>query len=52
MSEDFDIRAQQSASDKELDNALRPLRFDDFAGQSKIVENLRVFVQAAAWRVA
>ena len=45
--EEFDIRQQQMASDKELDNALRPLSFDDFAGQGKIVENLRVFVEAA-----
>ena len=37
--EEFDIRQQQLASDKELDNALRPLSFDDFAGQGKIVEN-------------
>ena len=48
--EDFDIRAQQLTSDKELDNALRPLKFDDFAGQGKIVDNLRVFVQAARQR--
>ena len=48
--EDFDIRQQQLNSDKELDNALRPLTFDDFAGQGKIVENLRVFVQAARQR--
>ena len=50
MSEDFDIRQQQLASDKDLDNALRPLRFDDFAGQGKIVDNLRVFVEAARRR--
>ena len=48
--EDFDIRQQQLNSDKELDNALRPLTFDDFAGQGKIVENLRVFVEAARQR--
>ena len=37
-------------TEKEQDNALRPLRFDDFAGQSKIVSNLRIFVEAARMR--
>ena len=45
---DFDIRGQMT--EKEQDNALRPLRFSDFAGQTKIVENLRIFVQAAKLR--
>ena len=45
---DFDIRQQMT--EKEQDNALRPLRFDDFAGQSKIVNNLRIFVEAARMR--
>ena len=45
---DFDIRNQMT--EKEQDNALRPLCFDDFAGQSKIVSNLRIFVQAARMR--
>ena len=34
----------------ELDNKLRPLRFSDFSGQSKIVENLKIFVKAAVMR--
>lgn len=34
----------------EQDKALRPLSFDDFAGQTKVVDNLRVFVQAAKMR--
>ena len=29
----------------ELDKALRPLSFDDFAGQDQILNNLRIFVQ-------
>lgn len=48
MEQEFDIR--QSMSEKEQDNALRPLRFDDFAGQSKIVSNLKIFVEAARLR--
>jgi Holliday junction DNA helicase RuvB len=31
----------------ELERKLRPLSFDDFAGQDKVLENLKVFVQAA-----
>lgn len=31
----------------ELERKLRPLSFEDFAGQEKVLENLKVFVQAA-----
>jgi holliday junction DNA helicase RuvB len=37
-------------SEKEVEKALRPLSFDDFAGQYKIVENIKIFVQAARQR--
>ena len=50
MAEDFDIREQRNQKDKDFENALRPLRFDDFSGQSKVVENLSVFVEAARFR--
>ena len=54
MNEDtFDIRAEQTApspSERDFENALRPLQFDDFSGQSKVVDNLRVFVEAAKYR--
>ncbi|MFC3812334.1 Holliday junction branch migration DNA helicase RuvB [Lacihabitans lacunae] len=36
--------------DKDLDRALRPISFDDFSGQDKILENLKVFVKAAKLR--
>ena len=48
MENEFDIHSQ--LNEKEQDNALRPLRFDDFAGQSKIVSNLKIFVEAARMR--
>ncbi|GAA4011818.1 Holliday junction branch migration DNA helicase RuvB [Hymenobacter fastidiosus] len=38
------------ASEKDFDKALRPLSFSDFAGQDKVVDNLRVFVAAARQR--
>lgn len=52
MTEDFDIREEQrlNSAEKDFENALRPLRFDDFSGQSKVVENLQVFVEAAKYR--
>ena len=53
MDEDFDIREERFASssgEKDFENALRPLRFGDFSGQQKIVENLQVFVDAAKYR--
>lgn len=37
-------------TDKELEVKLRPLNFNDFAGQNRIVENLKVFVSAAKQR--
>ena len=37
-------------ADKEIEKALRPGVFMDFSGQEAIVENLRVFVQAAKGR--
>ena len=46
--EQFDIHHQEIEVDYE--KALRPLSFDDFSGQSKVVENLRIFVQAAKMR--
>ena len=51
MNEDFDIRNQTlSPTEKEFENALRPLRFEDFSGQQKVVNNLEVFVEAAKYR--
>ena len=53
MEDTFDIRAQQAAppsSERDYENALRPLRFDDFSGQQQVVDNLRVFVEAAKFR--
>ena len=34
----------------DVEKALRPLSFDDFAGQEQVLENLQVFVQAANLR--
>ena len=51
MNEDFDIREERiTTAEKEVENALRPPKFDDFSGQNKVVENLHVFVEAAKYR--
>lgn len=51
MAEDFDIRDERlSSTEREFENALRPLRFHDFNGQQKVVENLEIFVEAAKYR--
>lgn len=42
--------AHMSEADKVIEKALRPLSFEDFTGQEKIIENLKVFVQAAHQR--
>ena len=39
-----------SSVEREIERALRPLNFGDFTGQHKIVENVKVFVQAAKQR--
>ena len=39
-----------STAEKEVERALRPLSFDDFTGQEKILENLKIFVTAARQR--
>jgi Holliday junction DNA helicase RuvB len=53
MDNDFDIRQERYSTtqgEKDFENALRPLAFDDFSGQQKVVDNLRVFVEAAKYR--
>ncbi len=39
-----------SAPEKEVEKALRPLSFQDFTGQLKIVDNIKVYVSAAKQR--
>ncbi|MCK9412826.1 MAG: Holliday junction branch migration DNA helicase RuvB [Prolixibacteraceae bacterium] len=51
MGEFVDLRdLNGDDTERELDNQLRPLKFTDFAGQSKITDNIQVFVQAAIMR--
>ncbi|MCY7349144.1 MAG: Holliday junction branch migration DNA helicase RuvB [Cytophagaceae bacterium] len=52
MREEFLKGSQQglTQAEKEVERALRPLSFDDFAGQDKVLDNLKVFVTAARQR--
>ncbi len=51
MNENLDPTSNQfSHEDMDIERALRPLSFDDFAGQDQVLENLKVFVQAANLR--
>ncbi|GMT44193.1 MAG: Holliday junction ATP-dependent DNA helicase RuvB [bacterium] len=51
MNENLDpTGATLSNIEKELENVLRPGRFESFAGQPKVVGNLKIFVQAAKER--
>lgn len=41
---------EMNSEENEFEKALRPLSFDDFTGQLKVVENLKIFVEAAKQR--
>ncbi len=46
----FNPREIEPASDREVESLVRPKEFQDFSGQEKVVENLKVFVKAAKMR--
>ena len=51
MNENLDPSAQTlSQAEKEIEKVLRPPDFDNFAGQKSVVENLKIFVEAAKQR--
>ncbi|WP_407426122.1 Holliday junction branch migration DNA helicase RuvB [Arcticibacter sp.] len=51
MNENLDPDAERLSSlDRDIEKVLRPQAFEDFTGQFKILENLRIFVQAAKLR--
>ena len=47
MAENMDRRIE---SDSEFEGRIRPQELEQFSGQEKIVENLRVFIKAALMR--
>lgn len=51
MNENLDPTADNfSPEELEMERALRPVSFDDFTGQEQVLENLKVFVEAANLR--
>ncbi len=41
---------KQTEEDQKYEQTLRPGRFDEFVGQEKLIENLKIFIQAAKLR--
>jgi Holliday junction DNA helicase RuvB len=51
MNENLDATNKNfNQEEVEVEKKLRPLSFDDFAGQDQVIENLKVFVEAANQR--
>ncbi|AGC76209.1 Holliday junction DNA helicase subunit RuvB [Nonlabens dokdonensis] len=51
MNENLDPNGNHFSNEEhDVDRALRPLSFDDFAGQDQVLENLKIFVEAANQR--
>lgn len=51
MNEHLDPTGENFSSEEmDIERALRPLEFDDFAGQDQVLDNLKVFVEAANQR--
>lgn len=44
------LGGNQSKGDSDADKVLRPSNFDEFTGQKKLVDNLKIFIQAAKKR--
>ena len=47
MNENFDPRSAGTSKDGDFEGKIRPQDFSQFSGQEKILENLKIFVQAA-----
>ena len=50
MAEDFNPRTERAFREAEFDEVIRPKNFDQFSGQDKVLENLKIFVKAALLR--
>ena len=51
MNENLDPTDEHfSPEEQDIEKVLRPLSFDDFAGQDQVLENLQIFVEAAVER--
>ncbi len=51
MNENLDPSSEPlSPIERDIEKVLRPQAFDDFTGQEKVMENLKIFVEAAKLR--
>ena len=50
MAEPFNPRTETSFKESDFDKVIRPQNFDQFSGQDKVLENLKIFVKAALLR--
>ena len=51
MNENLDPSSENlSSNEREFENNLRPVSFEDFAGQDHVINNLKIFVEAANQR--
>ena len=51
MNENLDPSAENlSENEREFENNLRPISFEDFSGQDHVINNLKIFVEAANQR--
>ena len=50
MAEDFNPRTERAFREAEFEEVIRPRKFDQFSGQDKVLENLKIFVKAALLR--
>ena len=49
--ESFDLhQEQENGGERDLENVLRPRQFEEFEGQDKVTDNLKIFVAAALQR--
>ena len=50
MADDFNPHTEITSKEGDLDKVIRPQSFEQFSGQDKVLENLKVFVKAAQLR--
>ena len=50
MADEFNPRTELAARENDFDKMIRPQSFEQFSGQDKVLENLKVFVKAAQLR--
>ena len=50
MEDDRFITSTKNLTDAEIENSLRPTSFDEYVGQKKIIESLKVYIEAAKTR--